>query len=114
MILTTNNLEKCFENAKKENATWIAVAVKTPNCESSELILNPNVNFDTKLDYYRKAYDFELSLKACKDIKIVGFTFGDTLEEIESYLFEDEEQCACSSMESLNCGMKCSNCGREL
>lgn len=114
MILTMNNLEKCFESAKKENATWIAVVVKTPNCESSELILNTNVNFDTKLDYYRKAYDFELSLKACKDIKIVGFTFGDTLEEIESYLFEDEEQCACSSMESLNCGMKCSNCGREL
>lgn len=26
MILTMNNLEKCFEGSKKENATWIAIA----------------------------------------------------------------------------------------
>ncbi|MDU2672631.1 MAG: hypothetical protein E7C49_11530 [Clostridium sp.] len=84
--------------------------MKAPNCESSELILNPNVNFDTKLEYYKKAYDFELNLKACKDIKIVGFTFGDTLAEIEDYLFPDneevEEQCPCMKETSYNCGMK--------
>ena len=91
MRLTINDLEKCFEKAKKENAIWVAVAVKAPNCESSELILNPNINFDTKLEYYKKAYDFELNLKACKDIKIVGFTYGDSLGEIEDYLFEDDD-----------------------
>lgn len=118
MRLTMNNLERCFDGAKKENATWVAVVVKAPNCESSELILNPNVNFDTKLEYYKKAYDFELNLKSCKDIKIVGFTFGDTLAEIEDYLFSDDEevedQCPCMKEPSYNCGMKCSRCGREL
>ena len=79
-----------FEEAKKENATWVGVIVKPPDCESSELILNTNINFDAKLKYYKNAYDFELNLKACKDIKIVGFIYGDSLSEIEYYLFEDE------------------------
>lgn len=91
MILTMNNLEKCFEGAKKDNAAWVAIAVKAPGCKESELILNPSVNFDTKLEYYKKAYDFELNLKACKDIKIVGFTYGDSLGEIEDDLFDEEE-----------------------
>lgn len=83
MILTMGHLEDCFQDAKIDDATWIAVAIKTRGSESSELIINPSVNFDSKLDYYKKAYADNLVLKTYDGIQIVGFTYGDTLEEIE-------------------------------
>lgn len=88
MSLKMRNLEECFRMAKAVNATWVAVAVKSKDCESSELIINTNVNFDTKLEYYKKAYTDDLVLKSYDGIKIVGFTYADTLKEIEDDLFE--------------------------
>lgn len=92
MELTMKGLEKCFEGAKKDKATWIAVAIQTKGSESSELIINPNVNFDSKLDYYKKAYTDDLVLKTYDGIQIKGFIYGDSLGEIEDYLFEEGEE----------------------
>ena len=90
MNLKMRNLEECFRMAKIQDATWIAVAIKTNGNESSELILNPNVNFDSKLEYYKKAYTDDLVLKSFDGIKIVGFTYANTLAEIEADLWEEE------------------------
>lgn len=88
MGLKMRNLEECFRMAKVQDATWVAVAIKTRGCESSELILNPNVNFDKKLEYYKNAYTDDLVLKTYDGIQIVGFTYADTLAEIEEDLWE--------------------------
>ncbi|OSA89122.1 UNVERIFIED_ORG: hypothetical protein B2H93_16850 [Clostridium botulinum] len=92
MNLTMRNLEECFKGAKENNATYMAVGVKHDDSESAELIINPNVNFDDKLEYYKKAYTNNLILKNCDKIKITGFTYGNTLADIEIDLFEDSEE----------------------
>ena len=51
--------------------------------KDSEVIINPNANFDNKLEYYKKAYNDDLTLKSFNGIKIIGFSYGDTYDEIE-------------------------------
>lgn len=92
MDLTMKNLEECFKGAKKSEATYIAVGVKNESSESAELIINPNINFDDKLEYYKNSYTDDLVLKNCDKIRITGFTYGDTLGDIEYDLFEGCEE----------------------
>lgn len=87
MNLRMKHLEECFNMAKALEMTWVAVAIKTRGHESSELILNPNINFDKKLEYYKNAYTDDLVLKTYDGIQIVGFTYADTLAEIEKDLW---------------------------
>ena len=51
-----------------------------------ESIINPSENFGTKLDYYKKAYDDNLNLKATKGIKITGAINGNDFAWLESSL----------------------------
>lgn len=92
MNLTMKNLEECFKGAKKYKSTYIAVCVKHDDSESAELIINPSINFDDKLQYYKNAYTEDLVLKNCDKIRITGFTYGDTLGDIEYDLFDCEEE----------------------
>jgi hypothetical protein len=46
-----------------------------------ELIINHKVNFESKLNYIRNAYNEDLSLKANPDIKIVGYYFVENWSE---------------------------------
>lgn len=85
MELTKLNLTNCFEAAKKENAKYIGVAVSV-NGAAPEVIINSNVNFEDKHQYYLKAYSADLSLIANPNIKIVGFTQADSFEELEKHL----------------------------
>lgn len=52
----------------------------------AEIIINENENFDKKFDYYKKTYHEDLTLKAFSGIRIVGFTYGDSFQEIEKDL----------------------------
>ena len=79
-------LEICFKKAIETKAKYIAVQIETRGSEGIEVIINPNVNFSAKLDYYKKAYTEELVLKTYDGIKIVGFAFGDSFKEIEEKL----------------------------
>lgn len=54
--------------------------------KNPEIIINENANFDKKFDYYKKAYNENLTLKTFKGIKIVGFSYGNTFKEIEKDL----------------------------
>jgi hypothetical protein len=51
--------------------------------EKPEVIINPKQNFDTKLTYYIKAYNNDLTLKSFNGIKIVDFAIGDDFDDIQ-------------------------------
>lgn len=85
--MNIDNLEKCFYEASQQDKKYVGVRVRMYGFEEDEIIINPNKNFDEKLNYYKNAYNEDLTLKNAPDkIKIVGFTFGDTFEELEQDL----------------------------
>lgn len=88
MELTMENLEKTFEGANDNGALFIGVKIQTQGSLGAEVIINPRVNFDSKLEYYKKAYNDDLTLKAFNGIKIIGLSYGYWYDDIESD-FED-------------------------
>lgn len=67
-------LIKTIENAIGCNHRYIGIEVRDSRLKESEIIINPRRNFKAKLEYYKKAYDDDLKLKACSDISIVSFS----------------------------------------
>ena len=88
MDLTMANLISNFEQAKNRDAKYVGVVVMMQGFEKPEIIINSKENFDAKLAYYQKAYNDDLTLKTFNGIKIVGFTYRDSFEEIEKDLVE--------------------------
>lgn len=84
--LTLKNLEICFNTAIKENAMFVGVAVVIGEQKTPEIIINKLENFESKLAYYKNAYNEDLTLKANQNIKIVGFSHGDVASTIVSDL----------------------------
>jgi len=85
--LTLENLDRCFEMAKRSEAKFIGVAIRVPNAPTKEIIINGRENFEAKIEYYKKTYDNDLSHKIVGDIlKIVGFTYGNTFAKIQDDL----------------------------
>lgn len=84
--MTIHNLEKCFYTASQLDKKYIGVKIVMKDFPRAEIIINENENFDLKFNYYKKAYNEDLTLKTCPEIKIVGFTYGDTFEDIEKDL----------------------------
>lgn len=86
MELTISHLINCFNGAKENNAKYVAVKIEMQGFEKPEIIINKKENFDTKLEYYKKAYNDDLTLKTFNGIKIIGFTFANCFEGIEKDL----------------------------
>ena len=86
--MTIDNLEKCFNNAKFMENKYVGVKIAMEGFTKSEIIINESENFDSKLAYYKKAYNEDLTLKAFNGIKIIGFTFGESFSEIEEDLIK--------------------------
>lgn len=86
--MTMDNLEKCFKAAQEKNANYVAVSIMMPGFEKPEIIINDKENINSKLEYYKKAYNNDLTLKTFNQIKIIGFTYSDTFSDIEADLFE--------------------------
>jgi len=84
--LTITNLEKCFKRAKERSMPFVGVKIQIEGFERPEVIINPYENFDSKLEYYKKAYNDDLTLKAFNGIKIISFTCGDNYSDIQSDL----------------------------
>lgn len=84
--LTMIDLEQCFNKAYDERMKYVGVKIEMQGFEEAEIIINPFENIKDKLEYYKKAYNEELSLKAFIGIRIVGFAFGDRFEDIENEL----------------------------
>ncbi|SHJ62548.1 hypothetical protein [Clostridium magnum] len=85
-MVNLSKLEKCFEVAKETNQKFIGVLIQMQGFEKPELIINQNENFDAKLAYYKKAYNEDLTLKTFNGIKIIGYAFGSSLDDIYRYL----------------------------
>jgi hypothetical protein len=79
--LTKNNLMICFDKAVTHEKKYVAVLVDV-GLDGYEIIVNPNENFEKKIEYYMATYDNDLRHKFA-DVKIVGFTYGDSLMDIE-------------------------------
>ena len=86
MNLTLENLEICINAAKENKAKYFAVLVDIVNSEGPEIIVNEFNNFDSKLAYYKGAYNNDLTLKSFNGIKIIGFTYANSFSEIEEDL----------------------------
>ena len=82
------NLEKCFYGESKQNKKYVGVKIQMQGFSKPEIIINENENFNSKLDYYKKAYNEDLTLKTFNGIKIVGFTYGDSFKDIEEDLID--------------------------
>lgn len=63
-------LVKLFNEAK-ERRKAIAVWLSLPTRTKPEIIIVDNKNLQYKLNYYLTAYEEDLTLKTCKDIKIL-------------------------------------------
>ena len=85
-LLTIKNLKKCFYEASQQNKRYVGVLIQMQGFPKPEVIINQNENFDEKFAYYKKAYNDDLTLKSFNGIKIIGFTYGDTFEQIEKDL----------------------------
>lgn len=75
-------LKECFEEAFRTKANYIGVVVTMPGAQSPEVIINSYVNFEYKLAYYQRAYAEDLTLKNCKDIKIITCAYGNDVKEV--------------------------------
>lgn len=93
MGLTMQNLINMVTTAKEEGYPLIGIKIKMDGFEKEEIIINPSENFDTKLACYVKTYDENLNHKFSGDtkIKISGFTFGGTFDEIEGDLIWNDD-----------------------
>lgn len=89
--MTMGNVKAIFRDAKAEGDKYIAIFIKMPGCDKPEIIINPSENFDSKLEYYMKAYNDDLTLKACNDISIVGMGRYKSLTEFGELEDEDNE-----------------------
>ena len=78
------DLKVCFDCAIKNKSDFIAVVIATEGVAGNEIIINPNENLQSKLEYYKKAYNDDLILKTYNGIKIVGFAHGNMQEIIDS------------------------------
>lgn len=86
MDLTFKNLKNCFNNAIDSNANYVGVLIEMEGFESAEVIINSHENIADKLAYYGKTYDDNLNHEFAKGIRIVGFTYGDSFEDIQNDL----------------------------
>ena len=63
-----------FNYAIDNNYKFIVLDLTVPNSDVYETIIVRNPNFKNKLEYYKNAYDDDLKLNACQDIKIMHLT----------------------------------------
>ena len=84
--VSMEKLENTMSSAIVDKAKYIAIAVLIEGAKDPEIIINLTSNFKSKMDYYKKAYNEDLCLKANQTIKIVDFTYSNSLSIIESDL----------------------------
>lgn len=78
------SLEHCFNMSIKYKKKYVAVIIEMQGFENPELIINTTKNFKEKLEYYKKAYNEDLTLKSFNGIKIIDFIGTNYIDTIES------------------------------
>ena len=85
-MLNKENLELCFNAAIEKEVNYVGVLVQMQGFETPEVIINETPNFATKLAYYQKSYNEGLTLKTFNGIRIIGFSHGNTFDDIKKDL----------------------------
>ena len=80
-------LVDCFQEAVDKDANYIGVLISMPGFEKPELIINPYDNFESKLEYYLRAYNEDLTLKTFNQIKIITCAYGHSLDELNNRIY---------------------------
>ena len=80
-MLTIQNLENCFNEAKANEFKYVGIALTTP--ASTEVTIISTADFDSKLEYYKEAYSEDLKLNSKSEVFIAGFTHGNSFSTIE-------------------------------
>ena len=70
------SLNLCFEEAEKNDATFVAVKISMQGFPKPELIINLRENFAAKKEYYNKAYNEDGHLKTFDGIFILSAEWG--------------------------------------
>ncbi|WP_431785925.1 hypothetical protein [Paenibacillus lactis] len=83
---TMSEMIEIFEDAKEFNANYVAVKILMDGFEKPEIIINEKENIDSKLEYYKKAYNDDLSHKYSNGIRIVNYSYGNTYDEVKRTL----------------------------
>ena len=76
-----NDFMQIFNQAIIEEKDFVITVILTKGSDAPEFIINPNVNFQNKKEYYDKAYNEEMILNTYDGIKIIDCYAG-TIEEI--------------------------------
>jgi hypothetical protein len=84
--LTLANLKRTFYRAIETNQNYVGLKIDIGDLPYDEIIINPIGNVDAKLKYYQETYDENLVHKYAGGIRIVGFAYGKTFNEIEENL----------------------------
>lgn len=79
-------LVEVFAEAIAHGHKYVGVKISMPNCPEPEVIINPNANLDSKLDYYLRSYNEDLCLNTFTSIRIVDIASGNSYEELQSKL----------------------------
>lgn len=85
-----------IEDAIEKETPYMFMVVKIKDYIDNELIIEPLVNFEDKLEYVLETYDEQLNHKYSKGIEIVGFGVSENLKEIEEKVYGE---CECDSTE---------------
>lgn len=88
MPLKMDNLVNNFNGAKETNSKFVGLLFRMEGYPAPEVIINRRENFDQKLKYYQETYDENLNHMRAPGIQIVGFTYGNSLEELEFALLD--------------------------
>lgn len=87
-------LEELLKKADESSSSYVAVKIETEGSSRPEIIINPCENIKEKLNYYTTAYDDDLVLNSAKGkkcIRIVGVAQGESFEEIQWQLMQQDK-----------------------
>lgn len=87
-------LEELLKKADESSTSYVAVKIETEGSSRPEIIINPHGNIKKKLNYYMTAYDDDLVLNSAKGkkcIRIVGAAQGESFEEIQWQLMQQDK-----------------------
>ncbi|HZK26516.1 MAG TPA: hypothetical protein VFD00_03105 [Thermoclostridium sp.] len=71
-LQTMKELEEVFEIAIDAKVK-LSLFISMPGFQEPEIITNPAVNLEKKLQYYKDTYDDNLEHKHAKGVKILGW-----------------------------------------
>lgn len=84
--LNMQHLIICFNCAKELKMNFVGVTIDLPDAVGKEVIINSKENFDYKLAYYQNTYKDNLEHNHVRGLKITGFTFGRSFDDIQEDL----------------------------